>query len=49
MALAYKSNEDIMATMFISGLQVIHSFYKHLVKHKVTKMGDILFQVKKYI
>ena len=30
-------------------MQVTHSFYKHLVKHKVTKMRDILFGVQKYI
>jgi len=30
-------------------MQVSHSFYKHLVKYKVTKMRDILALVQKYI
>jgi len=49
MAHVYNYNEDVAATMFISGLQVTHSFCKHLVKHEVTKMRDILFRVQKYI
>ena len=36
------------AAAFISGMQVIHS-YKHLVKHEVTKMRDILARAQKYI
>jgi len=49
MALIYNCNEDIAAIAFISELQAIHSFYKHLVKHEVIKIGDILFRVQKYI
>jgi len=39
----------VVAAAFISGLQVTHSFYKHLVKHEVTKMRDILARAQKYI
>ena len=49
MALIYNCNEDVAVAAFISGLQVTHSFYKHLVKYEVTKIRDILFQVQKYI
>ena len=49
MVLVYNCNDDVVATAFISGMQVIHSFYKHLVKHEVTKMGDILACAQKYI
>jgi len=41
MALVYNCNDDVVADTFISGMQVTHS-YKHLVKHEVTKMRDIL-------
>ena len=41
MALVYNCNEDIDVAAFISRLQVIHPFYKHLVKNDVTKMRDI--------
>jgi len=30
-------------------MQVSHSFYKHTVKHEVTKMRDILAHAQKYI
>jgi len=49
MALVYNYNEDVAAATFISGLQVIHSFYKHLVKNNVSKMKDILVRVQKYM
>jgi len=39
----YNYNNGMAAATFISGLQVTHSFYKHLVKHEVTKMRDDLF------
>jgi len=42
MALVFNCNEDIVVVTLISGLQVTHSFYKHLVKNDVTKMRDIL-------
>ena len=35
--------------VFISGLQVTHFFYKHLVKNKVIKMRAILSHAQKYI
>jgi len=46
MALVYNCNEDVTAAAFFSGLQVTHSFYKHLGKNDVTKM-DILVRVQK--
>jgi len=48
MALVYNCTVDVAAAAFISGLQVTHS-YKNLVKHKVTKIKDILFWIQKYI
>jgi len=48
-ALVYNCNEDIVAAAFISGLQVSHLFYKHLMKNDITKIRDILIQAQKYI
>ena len=42
MALVYNCNEEVVAAVFISELQVTHLFYKHLVKNDVTKMRHIL-------
>jgi len=42
MALVYYYNGDVVTVVFISGMQVTHFFYKHLVKHEVTKMRDIV-------
>jgi len=39
----------VAAAAFISELQITHFFYKHLVKHEVTKMRDILSRAQKYI
>jgi len=49
MTLVYNCNEDVAAATFISGLQVTHPFYKHLVKNDVTRMRDILVRAQKYI
>jgi len=49
MALVYNCNDNMTATVFISGLQVSHSLHKHLVKHEDNMIRDILFRVKKYI
>ena len=49
MALVYNCNDDVAAVAFISGMQVTHSFYKHLVKYEVTKMRDILTSAQTYI
>ena len=49
MALVYNCNDDVAAAAFISGLQVTYSFYKHLVKHEVIRMRDILTCPQKYI
>ena len=46
MVLVYNCNEDAAAA-FISGLQIIHSFCKYLVKNDVTKMRDILVRAQK--
>ena len=43
MTLVYNCNDDMAAAAFITGLQVSHSFYKHLVKYEVIRMSDILF------
>jgi len=43
-ALVY--NDDVAVAAFISRLQVTHS-YKHLLKHDVTKMRDILTRSQK--
>jgi len=48
-ALVYNCNDDVATTVLISGLQVTHSFYKHLVKHEVTKTRDILTRTQKYM
>jgi len=47
--LVYNCKDDIFAAASISGIQVIHSFYKHLVKLEVTKIRDILARAQKYI
>ena len=48
MVLVYNCNEDVAAARFISGLQVTHTFYRHLVKHVITKIRDILTHSKIY-
>ena len=35
--------EDVFALAFISGLQISHPLYKHLLKHNVTWMTEVLF------
>jgi len=49
MALVYNYNEYVTAVAFISGLQVTHPFYKHLVKNDITKIRDILVQAQKCV
>ena len=49
MSLVYNCNDDITEAAFIVGMQIDHSFYKHLAKHDVTNMKDILSRVQKYI
>ena len=46
-ALVYNCNEDVAVATFISGLQFIHPFYKHLMKNDVIKMRDILVRAQK--
>ena len=47
MTLVYNCNEDVATAMFITGLQVTHLFYKHLIKNDVTMMRDILVRAQK--
>ena len=42
-------DEDISALTFISGLQVSHPLYKHLIKHDVTRISEVLFRAQPYI
>ena len=49
MTLVYNCDEDVATAAFISGLQVIYSFFKHLVKNDVTKVRDILVRAQKYM
>ena len=49
MALVYNYNNNVATAAFINELQVPYSFYKHLMKHKVTKMRDILTCTQKCI
>ena len=49
MALVFNCNGDVDAVVFISGLQVSHSFHKYLVKHEVTWMRDVLSQAPMYM
>ena len=47
--LVYNYNEEVVPAAFVSGLQVTHSFYKHLIKNDVTKRRDILGQAQKFM
>ena len=49
MALVYNYNEDVTVAAIFSGLQVTHSFYKHMVMNDITKMRDILVRTQKYM
>ena len=40
--------EDISALTFISGLQVSHPLYKHLLKYNITRMSDVLSRAQPY-
>jgi len=35
-------DEDVSALTFIIGMQVSHPLYKHLLKHNVTQMSEVL-------
>jgi len=35
-------SDDVFALAFISGLQVSHPMYKHLLKQNVTQMGEVM-------
>ena len=41
MDMVYNCSDDVAATTFIARLQTDHS-YKHLVKHDITNMKDIM-------
>ena len=42
-------SEDVSTLAFISELQVFHLLYKHLLKHDITRMSEILSQTQPYI
>ena len=41
--------EDVSALVFISGLQVTHLKYKHLLKHNITRINEVLSRAQLYI
>ena len=41
--------EDVSALAFISEMQVSHPLYKHLLKHNVTQMSEVLSPTQLYI
>ena len=41
--------EDISALAFISWLHVFHPLYKHLLKHDVTRMSEVMSRAQPYI
>jgi len=49
LAKVFNCGEDVSALIFISGLLVSHSPYKHLLKHTVTRMSKILSRAQPYI
>jgi len=49
MAMVYNCSDDVATTASIAGLHINHSFYKHLVKHDITNMKDILSRAQKYV
>ena len=40
---------DVAIVVFIVELQTDYFFYKHLVKHDITSMKDILSQAQKHV
>ena len=49
MVMVYNCSDNVVAATFIIRLQTDNSFYKHLVKHDITNIKDILFRVQKYV
>ena len=47
--MALSCGEDVYALVFISRLQVSHPLYKHLLKHDITRMSEVLSRVQRYI
>ena len=41
--------EDVSTLAFISELQVFHQLYKHLLKHDVPRMSEVVSQSQPYI
>ena len=41
--------EEVAAPAFIKGLQVSHPLYKHLLKHNIAKMSEVLTRAQLYI
>ena len=42
LAKVFNCSEDVSALTFISGLQIFHTLYKHLLKHDVTRISEVL-------
>ena len=42
LAKVFHCDEDVFVLAFISGLQVSHPLYKHLLKYDVTQMSEVL-------
>ena len=42
-------DEEVSALAFISGLQVTHPLYKHLLKYNIAKINKVLFRTPPYI
>ena len=46
---SFNSAEEVVALTFISKLQVTQPLYKHLLKHNVAKMSEVLNRAQPYI
>ena len=46
---ASNCGEDVSSLTFISGLQITRPLYKHLLKHNIAKMGEVLSRAQPYI
>ena len=39
-------SEEVSVLAFVSGLQIIHPLYKHLLKHNIAKISETLFRAQ---
>jgi len=49
LAKIFNCGEDVSAFAFISRLQLSHPLYKHLLKHDITRMSEVLSRDQPYI